>query len=101
MSKTCNGCEGHEKEPSIAMDVLTEAKVKEKRWFVMAMVELFMIFAIFLSIIYFFMTTDIIYTDVDAGDGGHANYIENSTTGDINNGPNQSEEIKTEKQQTN
>lgn len=85
MAKTCNNC-GTDKTDSFAMELLKGYSAQAKRWFIIAMVELGIILSIIGGAIYFLTTSEISYTELSTDGGGNANYVSESTVGDINNG---------------
>lgn len=86
MDKTCNHC-GNESD-SFAMELLKEYSAQAKRWFIIAMVELGLILSIIGGAVYLFSTSEFSYTELSTDGGGNANYVNESTIGDINNGAN-------------
>ena len=82
--KKCNNC-GNDND-SFAMELLKGYSAQAKRWFIIAMVELGIILSIIGGAIYFLTTSEISYTKLSTDGGGNANYVSESTVGDINNG---------------
>lgn len=82
--KKCNNC-GNDND-SFAMELLKGYSAQAKRWFIIAMVELGIILSIIGGAIYFLTTSEISYTKLSTNGGGNANYVSESTVGNINNG---------------
>ena len=82
--KKCNNC--GTTNDSFAMELLKGYSAQAKRWFIIAMVELGIILSIIGGAIYFLTTSEISYTKLSTDGGGNANYVSESTVGNINNG---------------
>ena len=82
--KKCNHC-GNDND-SFAMELLKGYSAQAKRWFIIAIVELGIILSIIGGAIYFLTTSEISYTKLSTNGGGNANYVSESTVGNINNG---------------
>ena len=83
--KHCNHC-ASEKQDSFAMELLKGYSAQAKRWFIIAIIELAIILSIIGGAIYFLTTSEFSYTELSTDGGGNANFIQESTLGDINNG---------------
>lgn len=75
-------------ENHLALELLQEVKASQRRWFIMAIVELMVIAALILILL--LVPTESV--DIENEDG-NANYIGNNMNGDINNGKDFSEEV--------
>lgn len=95
--KVCTGCENNTEEESFAMALLRDYSKQAKRWFVVAIVELALILSMIGCAVYLIATTEITHTELNTQDGGHANYINDSTVNDINNGEDTSTDDTPEK----
>lgn len=102
MNKTCDTCvEYNGTEESLAREMIKTERLHGRRWFVVALIELSIIFAIFVGIYIFFSTTEISSASLNTDGGGNANYIEDSEVGDINNGENKGAENLPKEQEEN
>ena len=82
--KKCNHC--GTTNDSFAMELLKGYSAQAKRWFIACMIELAIILSIIGGAIYFLTTSELSYTELSTDGGGNANFIQESTLGDINNG---------------
>jgi len=70
----------------LALELLQEVKASARRWFIISIVELFVITALILILLLVPQES----VEIENQDG-NANYIGNDMNGDINNGENQSD----------
>lgn len=73
-------------ENHLALELLQEVKASARRWFIISIVELFVITALILILLLVPQES----VEIENQDG-NANYIGNDMNGDINNGENQSD----------
>lgn len=78
----------------LATELMHELKLNAKRWFIIAIVELFIILAMAGGFVWYLsLPLDEVVIE---SDDGNANYVGNDLTGVINNGKNNSEEKTSE-----
>lgn len=70
----------------LATELIRELKANNKRWFIVALVELGLIIAIVFGFIWY-LTLPVDEISIE-GDGGNANYIGRDLQGDLYNGEN-------------
>lgn len=77
-----------EEDKHLALELLQEVKASQRRWFIMAIVELIVIATLILILL--LVPTDSVSIE---NEDGNANYIGNDMSGDINNGKDYGEEV--------
>lgn len=78
----------------LATELMHELKLNAKRWFIIAIVELFIILAMAGGFVWYLsLPLDEVVIE---SDDGNANYVGNDLTGVINNGKNNSEKETSE-----
>ena len=72
---------------TLATELLHELKASAKRWFIIAVIELFIILAMAGGFIWYLsLPVDEEVVTVESDDNGNANYVGNDVTGAIYNG---------------
>lgn len=74
----------------LATELLREVKASSKRWFIIALVELFLILALAGGFIWYITVPVDDYSVDIANESGNAHYIGNDMNGDFNYGDDQS-----------
>lgn len=77
-----------EEDKHLALELLQEVKASQRRWFIMAVVELIVIVTLILILL--LVPADSVSIE---NEDGNANYIGNDMNGDINNGKDYGEEV--------
>ena len=77
-----------EEDKHLALELLQEVKASQRRWFIMAIVELIVIAALILILL--LVPAEAVSIE---NEDGNANYIGNDMNGDINNGKDYGEEV--------
>ena len=78
----------------LATELMHELKLNAKRWFIIAIVELFIILSMAAGFVWY-LSLPIDEVVIESEDG-NANYVGNDLTGVINNGKNNSEKEKSQ-----
>lgn len=73
----------------LATELIRELKAQSKRWFIIAIIELFIIIATVFGFLWY-ITLPISEVSVDSKDGGVANYVGGNVSGGLYNGENSS-----------
>ena len=77
---------------TLATELLHELKTSAKRWFIIAVIELFVILAMAGGFVWYLsLPIDEEVVTVESDDNGNANYVGNDVTGAIYNGKSNSE----------
>ena len=77
---------------TLATELLHELKASAKRWFIIAVIELFIILAMAGGFVWYLsLPIDEEVLTVEGDDNGNANYVGNDVTGAIYNGKSNSE----------
>ena len=77
---------------TLATELLHELKASAKRWFIIAVIELFVILAMAGGFVWYLsLPIEEEVVTVESDDNGNANYIGNDVTGAIYNGKSNSE----------
>ena len=77
---------------TLATELLHELKASAKRWFIIAVIELFIILAMAGGFVWYLsLPIDEEVVTVEGDDNGNANYVGNDVTGAIYNGKSNSE----------
>lgn len=78
---------------TLATELLHELKASAKRWFIIAVIELFIILSMAGGFIWYLsLPVEEEVVTVEGDDNGNANYVGNDMTGAIYNGKNNSKE---------